>query len=329
MAGSSGARHHAVMNEHVVAPSSPRLAWTDLPPLVRAAVEAALGSPVVSAQSQLGGFSPGTADRVVCADGTRAFVKAVGASVNPQSPQLHRAEARVTAALPARTPAPRLLSSYDDGDWVALVLEDVDGRMPTLPWRRDELIRTLRALHDLATALTPCPLPEARRSFDVFRDDFASWRRIAAAPPDYLDGWALRHLERLAGIEAGIEAALAGDTLAHCDLRADNLLLTPDGGVVVVDWPWASTGPRWLDVVLLMPNVVLYGDHDPEALLSRHPLLDGAESHAVTTVAVALAGYFMWASRQPPSPGLPTLRAFQAAQGAATLRWLRRRTGWP
>jgi len=80
--------------------------------------------------------------------------------------------------------------------------------------------------------------------------------------------------------------------------------------------------------VLFMPNVVLYGDHDPEALLSGHPLLDGADPSAVTSVAVALAGYFTWASRRPSSPGLPTLRAFQAAQGEATLRWLRRRTGW-
>ena len=51
---------------------------------LRSDVERALGSPVVRAASQPGGFSPGSADRVVLADGRRAFVKAVGTSDPPR-----------------------------------------------------------------------------------------------------------------------------------------------------------------------------------------------------------------------------------------------------
>src|SRR4051795_12752419 len=108
--------------------SGVRVAWADLPRVVRSAVEEILGSPVVEAVSQAGGFSPGSADRVVTADGRRAFVKAVGASINPDSPGLHRREIQVGAALPASPAVPKLLGGWEgraeeDGDeWVALVL---------------------------------------------------------------------------------------------------------------------------------------------------------------------------------------------------------------
>ena len=36
-----------------------------------------------------------------------------------------------------------------------------------------------------------------------------------------------------------------------------------------------------------------------------------------------LSGYFAWSSRQPAPLGIPNLRRFQAAQGVATVRWLR------
>ena len=107
-----------------------RIGWVDLPSAVRGAVERSLGSQVVAAVSQPGGFSPGTADRVVTADGRRAFVKAVGGDINEGSLALHRMEARVAATLPSEAPAPRLLACHDDGEWIALVLEDVDGASP-------------------------------------------------------------------------------------------------------------------------------------------------------------------------------------------------------
>jgi hypothetical protein len=55
----------------------------------------------------------------------------------------------------------------------------------------------------------------------------------------------------------------------------------------------------------------------------------GADPRAVTTTLAAWTGFLVSASRQPPPPGLPTLRAFQLGQGLVALDWLRRRTGWP
>ncbi len=291
-----------------------RITWCDLPPHVRAAVERLLGAPVVDAVSQAGGFSPGTADRVVTRTGERAFVKAVSPAQNPRSADLARREAAVTAALPAGTPAPALLGTFDDGEWVVLVLEDVDGRHPRTPWVADELDAAVRGLRDLARALTPSPLPGGEAAADHLADDFGGWRRIAADPPADLDPWAAAHLgELVAAADRGL-TSLTGDTLAHCDIRADNMLLRPDGSVVFVDWPWGCAGPPWLDTALLALNVIVHGG-DGDAILPA----EGAD------VVIGFTGYLLDAARQAPPPGLPTVRAFQRAQGDALLPWMRRR----
>ncbi len=131
---------------------------------MRAAVEAWLGSPVVSAASQYAGFSPGVAARLRAADGRRVFAKAAGPEPNPLTPTVHRREARVAAALPEETPVPRLLWSHDEGEggWIVLVFEDVEGRNPTVPWRAEEVDETLEALAALSELLTPSPFPLAR-----------------------------------------------------------------------------------------------------------------------------------------------------------------------
>jgi aminoglycoside phosphotransferase (APT) family kinase protein len=312
--------------------SGRRLDWADAPAWLRAEVEARLGGPVAEAVTQPGGFSPGIAARLRLADGRRAFVKAVGPGPNPDSPGIHRAEARKVAALPRSAPAPRLLWSLDRHGWVALAFEDVDGTHPGMPWRPGELRRVLAMVAGMAAALTPAP-PRFPPVAEQLTDSFTAWRRLAAAhaagDDDLagLDAWAARHLDRLAGLEAGWPDATAGPTLLHCDLRADNLLLTPTR-VVAVDWPYACTGAAWVDLLLLLPSVTMQGGPDPEPVFAAHPVASGADPRAVTAALAAWAGFLVGGSRLPPPPGLPTLRAFQRGQGLVALDWLRRRTGW-
>lgn len=299
-----------------------RIRWDDLPERVHAGVADILGSPVAEAVSQPGGFSPGTADRVRTADGRRAFVKAVSPAQNPHSPGMHRSEAAVAAALPPNAPAPALLGVYDDGDWIALVLTDVAGRHPRTPWVRAELVAVLDTLAGLSRAPVRGGLRELPAAVDALADDFTGWRRIAADPPPDLDPWyaaRLPELRRLA--ERGL-AALAGDRLVHLDVRADNLLIGPDGRVTVVDWPWACRGPSWLDSLMVLVNVRLYGGatRPYEARLAADP----AE---VTAVLAGLAGFFTDYARRPPPPGLPTVRAFQRRQADALRTWLGERLG--
>src|SRR6478672_10617004 len=98
--------------------------WGELPYAVRSAFEEWFGTRIVTAVTQPNGFSPGVAARLVGEDGRRVFVKAVHPERNAISPEMHRLEARVVAALPPDVPVPRLLWSYDEGPegWVLLAL---------------------------------------------------------------------------------------------------------------------------------------------------------------------------------------------------------------
>ncbi|QNS08214.1 phosphotransferase family protein [Streptomyces xanthii] len=316
----------------VPAAAGVRVDWWAVPSSVRSQVEASLGAAVELAVTQAGGFSPGVAARVRLADGRRVFVKAVGPEPNPDTPDLHRAEARITAALPATAPVPALLTSLDLEGWVVLVLEDIDGRTPAQPWRPDELHRVLTAAAELSAQLDPSPI-QAPTLADRIGEDFRGWRWLAAACEDktgelsWLAPWARRHLGRLVEREADWTTAAAGSALIHGDLRADNVLLTEDR-VVVVDWPWAAVGAAWFDVVAMGPSVIMQGAPDAMSVLDEHLCARGADAEDVTTVLIALAGYFLRHSAKPPPPGLPTLRGFQRAQGEAAVEWVRARTGW-
>ena len=299
-----------------------------MPQPVRRAVERRLGSRVDTAIDQPGGFSPGVAARLLLADGRRVFVKAVGASPNAESPQMHRREARIAGRLPPEAPVPRILFAVDDGDWVALAFEDVEGRHPRLPWDRSELQQVLDALTDLSAALSPSPV-EVPAISERFDDQFRGWRTLAADPSggtSFLDPWARRNLRRLAELEARWPDACRGETLLHADLRADNILVG-GGRVYFIDWPHACRGAPWVDLLFMLPSVSMQRGPDPWGLFDEHALSGSAEREEVEAILAAVAGFFVWKGSLPAPPGLPTLREFQRAQGAESLRWLRRRLG--
>ena len=303
-----------------------RLPWQAIPGQLRAEIERQLGGPVAEAVTQPGGFSPGVAARLLLADGRRAFVKAVG-DINPESPAIHRAEAKIAAALPPGTPSARLLGFIDTDDWVILTFEDIVGRMPAQPWQPAELERVLAAMADLAASLTPAPI-SAPLASERFRSLGRGWRLLAArfrAGADDLAGadpWLRDNLDALAGLEEGFATAVDGPCLAHGDVRADNILLTRDR-VVFVDWPWACLAQPWFDLVGMLPSVAMNGGPAPESVLASHPVTRGADGGAITTMVAALAGTWTYLGRKPDPPGLPTLRAFQLAQADITLGWLR------
>ena len=199
----------------------PRIEWTDLPDAVRARVERALRSTVVSHESQPGGWSPGTADRVVLETGRRAFVKAVHPYLNPDSPDIHRAELRVMRALPAGLPVPALLGGFERDGWVVLVMEYVEADHPTLPWTRESFTPVVDAVLGLSDRLTPSPL-ELQPASGHCAGMWAGYARCLVQPPDDLDPWVRERLPALAERADVSLAVLDGDTLTHFDLRADN-----------------------------------------------------------------------------------------------------------
>jgi hypothetical protein len=308
--------------------SGRRMPWAELPASVRSAIEDRLGSSVVGAHSQSGGFSPGVAARLQLADGTRGFVKAVCSTPNADSPGMYRREARVAAALPPDVPAPALRWSFDDGEWIVLAFDDIDGRSPELPWRSHELDRVLAAIGDLAARLTPSPLA-LEPAQQTLAPLFGRWQRIVDDGLESRLPAAVRvRLDELVALEARWPEAVAGESLVHLDLRADNMVLTADR-VYFVDWPAAAVGAPWVDLVLMLPSIAMQGGPLPADVWGAYPLRRGVDDDRVDALVVAVAGYFAHAQMLPPPPGLPTLRAFQAAQGTATALWLADRLGWP
>jgi hypothetical protein len=292
-----------------------RLEWRFLPPHIRAEVEARIGSPVTDAESQTGGFTPGFASVLICADGSRHFVKAASMIAQRVFADAYREEARQLEMLPDGIPAPRLRWLHDDDDWVVLGFEYVEGRAPQRPWMPDEFEAASRMAIAIAERLTPAPA-----GIDRAVQEFATWPAMwnAVDHPRAADCRALA---------AQYADVVDGDTLVHMDIRDDNLLVRPDGTVVVCDWNWPVRGADWLDSLFLL--IGPRGDGlDMEAHIAAHPLLAKVDPEHIDIVIALVLGYFSASADQPVPPTSPYLRQAQAWQRDVLHDWLAERRGW-
>ncbi|MFC6155946.1 aminoglycoside phosphotransferase family protein [Kribbella jiaozuonensis] len=290
-----------------------RLPYEKMPVSVRDWVERALGSAVVSASTQQGGFSPGVAARLVTASGRRAFVKAVGTSLNPKTPELFRQEITAMQAIGPLPMAPQLYDVYDDGDWVGMLFEDIDGRLPAHPWEQADAERVLDAVAELTDALDPSPWPDAPVIAVRSHDFLSRWNNVLEddlAVPSWMEG----RVEEFAELaQTGLRELAEGKALAHYDLRADNIILTDDR-VVFIDWAHPGLGPRWTD------RVILQAEMRASVVLPELP-----DDIGITGFITAVAGGLWWGAAQPAPPGLPTIRTWQRESALVHLDWVRDR----
>jgi Phosphotransferase enzyme family len=302
-----------------------RPGFEQVPQQLREWVERELGSPVASAMSQPGGFSPGVAARLVTVDGARAFVKAIATSRHAATAALHRQESRAMLAIPAGPPLPRLYATYDDGNWVGLLLEDIEGRHP-VPWTLADVHRVIAAISQRVSEFTPSPWPEAQRLEDAPRMRISWW---AQAADDLLPSWVRDHRRQLIALEERVPAAVRGHTLCHRDVLAENILLTPDDAVVFVDWAWASQGAAWIDIMNLICGVAMdRTDIDVDALVSASPRTREIEPEILTAYLANSAGSAYVKAQQSGRQNIPALQAWRLRRATALLDWLQRRTGW-
>jgi hypothetical protein len=306
-----------------------RTTWNDVPAVLRERIGAALGSAVTHAESQAGGYSPGGADRVVTDAGRRAFVKTLSRSRNPDGFGMHEREAEVMGHLPDSVQAPRLIDTLrgtvDGDDWIALVIEDVDGRHPGTTGDGSDVRAVLDALDTLPRATGA--LAGLPRVADDLAVEFGAWDRMAADGfPDVVPAHVLAAAPAFAEAARGAASVVDGDSLAHVDCRADNLLVDADGTVWVIDWPWASIGAHWLDPLTYLLDVLVRGeDADVEHHLATHRVFAGVPATSVDAVLAGLAGVFFEKASRPPIPHMPTLRDFQRDEALAAADWLLRR----
>ena len=309
------------------------LPWEAVPQHVRTWVDDALGAPVVSWADQAGGMSPGCVTRVRTSEGRRAFVKAVGAELNPDTPVLFRREAAVLQRLDEGPLWAALRAAYDARGWVALVLDDVDGRHPDLADDAEmELVTT--ATDALVARLADEPVPSARASsmtsapdlVDV-RATFARWAgafdHVDAVPPDLLPGWVRADAPRWQSLARAVSAP-GREQLAHWDVRNDNLLVR-DGEVVFVDWGCAAVAPPWVDPLLARLERVESPWFDESVRSS--PALAEAGDDVVTGWLLGFGMFLAFRSVTATDVGLPTLADFRRRESARSLRGAARRLG--
>ncbi|HEX4685484.1 MAG TPA: hypothetical protein VH228_01790 [Nocardioides sp.] len=296
-----------------------RLEWAHLPPPVRARIEERCGSPVVEAESQGGGFTPGFASVLICEDGSRHFVKAASTAAQRVFAASYREEARKLGALPESVPAPRLLW-VEDGAWVVLGLEYVAARAPRRPWRPDELDLCLDALEVVADQLTPVP---DGLDLDPFAVELADWPGLWDSVPDRDRR---PHADEAGALAATFADVVGGGTLVHTDIRDDNVLLTRDRALFC-DWNWPVVGASWLDSLILL--VSPRGDGvDVERVIAERPLLRNVPADHVDRVLALLAGYLLSRGAEPVPSNSPHLRDAQRWQGEVVWDWLCERRGW-
>ena len=312
-----------------------RLPYADVPARVRGWVDDALGSPVASTEEQVGGMSPGCATRVVAADGTRAFVKAVGTTLNPDSPTLFRREIEVLGLIGEHPLWAALRASYDDGEWVALVLEDVPGGHPDLADDAD-MDALLKATDSLVARLAGVPVPAESSATDIgepglidARARLRMWQEAVAhldEVPEDLMPTALRDRSALLGDLVAPLAEGGADQLLHWDIRIDNLLRPRPGRIVFVDWGAAAVGPAWIDPLLARMERVDQPWFDES--VQHSPSLRAVGDDMVTGWLVAFGTYLAWRSTQGSADiGLPTLNEFRRTQARRFLAAAARRLG--
>lgn len=295
-----------------------RLPYELTPPSLRWWVEVELGAAVVEARTQVGGMSPGCAARLRLSDGRRAFVKAVGDDLNTETPRLFRHEIEVLAHLGPAPYRPGVLATYDDGAWVGLLLEDIDGRHPDLSTEGDTdgvwatVARQARELTPPPHGLRVLTLAD---SVERWAD---SWDRIVTGTA-CLPSWAGERVDALRARVTGLPDRLPVEALCHWDIRDDNLLVRVDGSVMVVDWGMSRLGPRWGDLFALCLEWVETPEFD------RRMALTGADAATVTDLLLGLGGHGAFRATEPTPPGLPTLRVFQRREADRFLAGARRR----
>jgi len=314
-----------------------RRPWRRAPPEVTSWVETQLGGPVVTADDRIGGMSTGIASVVGDGNGRKLFVKAVNATENPGAAQLMADEIAAMARLPALPHVPTICGAVElrsaADRWRVITTPAVDGRPVRHPWRPDALQRVLPAWDEVAVDLAGVAWPTQARLAPFF----GAWTKIAADGDDpwrdLATAWPERE-DRVVALTAGTDDD--PPVLSHLDLRADNILVaggaaTGPDGVWFVDWAHPGLAARWVDVALLLADVVGSGAEvtgggpiDVVDVWRRHPVCGCYDPELVITTISGLAAALHLIGRAPPDEKLPHRQAWAAALADQLTPFVRR-----
>jgi hypothetical protein len=271
-------------------------------------------------------MSPAAAATVRTADGERAFVKAVGPDINPDTASHFRHECRVLTAFASVPYRADLIGVYDDGEWVAIMLEDIDGGHPDLDDPADHA-RVLAAVQEQTRELLGTPDPSRQPTISELASshwlsalDNPSQEDLASLPCWYRD-----RREELRAFTAEGVALFVEDTFCNFDVRYDNLLVrAASRQPVIVDWGQSRIGPRWIDTLVFGLD---WADQPVFDEVVATLDLDDDEERAITAFLTGFGGRLAMMATQPAPPGLPRLPEFRRDVAARCLAGARRRLG--
>jgi len=251
----------------------------------------------------VGGYTP-AARYVASAGRERAFVKVATTAVTASH---LRGEGFVYERLTGAF-MPGLIGWEDDEFEPILAIEDLgDARWPP-PWDRPAVDRVLEQLAALHADTTPL------RSFsEAHGGSSEGWANVAAEPEPFLSlglasrEWLQRALPRL--VEAEAACPTDGPTVAHFDLRSDNICLTASGPKLI-DWAASSQGDPDLDLGFWLPSLAFEGGPAPDEILPNSP-----------EVAAYVSGFFAAYAGLPIIPEAPFVRRVQREQLSTALPW--------
>ena len=314
-----------------------RMSWAQAPPRVKHWVEARLGTRVARWDDRSGGMSTGIACVVTGDDARSHFVKAVNGSENPFALQLMTREAELSARLPDLPGVPRVLDAGEvlgaDDAWWAMITPAAPGRAARHPWAPEELTRVLRAWDSVAVVLRDTPWEVTSRPPPFF----TAWSALAADQADPWQPLVTSWLDR----EARLIELSSGTThhppvLSHLDLRADNIVLSDpraDPDVWFVDWAHPGLAARWVDLALLLADVVgsgadasTGGPIDVMDIWRRHRIGSQCDPELLICVVSGLAAALHRLARRPVDPGLPHRTRWAAAMSEQMVPFVRRHT---
>lgn len=304
-----------------LAAASQHLPWDRAPQPIQSWAETLVGR-IVGITPCVGGMSPGCVVILRGLDDT-VFVKAVGQELNPRTPDLYRHEGEVLRLLPYVPYRPRLRGVYDDGDWVGIALEPIEGQHPDFssPEHRQAVYTTLAQQSAELSGVRP-PISTlaslATEWLGVWTDE-----RTPALMPEWLRS---RHTEFRSRVEQ-VPDRLPSTQLVHWDARVDNLLVRPDGSVVIFDWGMSRLGPRWADLFLLALRNAAAQSFDAEVQAISDLVGCGPDADLVDAFLLLFGVRLAYMSKYRPERGIPAITEFRKRQSEQMLEGARRRLG--
>jgi hypothetical protein len=187
--------------------------------------------------------------------------------------------------------------TIEDGGWLLLGYEHIEGRHADLSPGSPDLPRLTDALREL-TGRPAGDAPDLAAQWARL----AAWRRLRHDPPVDLHPWSRANLDRFVDWERRAVAIIKGDHLVHTDLHSLNLLVGER--LRVVDWAWSRASVPWLDAGFLLLRLVEAGHSPAEAeqwAANTEAWVAAAEDDR-TAFAVAVLGIWEFLQRDQPLP---------------------------